>query len=120
MGLIDSISATNDKANDVSKRYLKTSYKYYKLKIFQQLSISVSLVVKALIIGGLVLMCILLFAIALALFIGETTTNYPLGFLVVGIIFLLLSVMAYYLKNSVNKIIVKILSKKFFNSYEDI
>ncbi|MGC1204494.1 MAG: hypothetical protein WA839_06370 [Flavobacteriaceae bacterium] len=115
MGLIDSISATNDKASDAGERYLKTSYKYYKLKIFQQLSISVSMVFKALIIGSLVIMFILLLAISLALFIGETINNYPLGFLIVSIIFLVLSVIAYYLKGEVDKRIIKELSKKFFN-----
>lgn len=115
MGLIDSISATNSKATDVSERYIKTSYKYYKLKVFQQLTISVSMVFKALIICGLALISLFLSSIALALYIGDTLSNYPLGFLIVGIIFLTLSVIAYFVKGLIDKKVVKRLSKKFFN-----
>lgn len=115
MGLIDSISATNDKAVNTGDRYLKASYKYYKLKIFQQLSISVSMVFKALIIGSLAVMFVLLLAISLALYVGEAINNYPLGFLIISIIFLVLSIIVYYLKDEVDKRIVKELSKKFFN-----
>ncbi len=115
MGLIDSISSTNDKATDVGARYFKTSYKYYKLKIFQQLSISVSMVFKAIIIGGLAFLCVLLCSIALALYLGEITTNYPLGFFIVGLIFLMLSLIGYFFRSKINQKIIKKLSKKFFN-----
>jgi len=115
MGLIDSISATNSKATDVSERYIKTSYKYFKLKAFQQISISVGMVFKAIIIGGLALISIFLSAIALALYIGNAISNYPNGFLIVGIIFLTLSVIVYLLRGMIDKKIIKRLSKKFFN-----
>lgn len=115
MGLIDSISDTNSKAADVSEKYIKTSYKYYKLKLFQQLSISVSLVFKSLIIGGFILMCLFSSFVALALYIGESTDNYPLGFVIVSFIFLALSVLAYVLKHIINKLVIKKLSDKFFN-----
>lgn len=115
MGLVDAISNTNEKAVEVSERYVKTSFKYYKLKLFQQLSISVSIVFKALIIGGLALMCILICAIGLALFIGRSTGNYPLGFFMVGLLFLILSIIAYALKHLINKWVIKKLSNKFYD-----
>lgn len=115
MGLIDSINETNDKAVDVGERYVKTSYKYYKLKIFQQLTISVSLVFKALIIGGLALIFIVFGAIALSIVIGESLGSYPLGFFIVGLLFLVMAFVSYYFKDEINKIIIKKLSKKFFN-----
>lgn len=115
MGLIDSISETNNKATNVGEQYLKSSYKYYKLKIFQQLTISVSMVFKSLIIGGLLLMCVLSCLVALGLFIGESTNNYPLGFVIVGLIFLALSVTTYALKHIIDKLIINKLSIKFFD-----
>ncbi|GAL72328.1 hypothetical protein [Jejuia pallidilutea] len=115
MGLVDAISNTNDKAVEVSERYVKTSLKYYKLKVFQQLSISVSIVFKALIIGSLALMCVLISAVGLALFIGESTQNYPFGFLMVGLLFLILSIIVFALRRLINKWVIKKLSKKFFD-----
>lgn len=115
MGLVNSINETNEKAAEVGEIYLKKSYKYYKLKFFQQLSVSVSMVFKALIIGGFLFTFIFLASIALALQIGETTKNYPYGFFMVSLFFLVLAIIGYFLKNIVNKIIIKKLSKKFFN-----
>lgn len=115
MGLVDAINNTNEKAAKVSERYVKTSLKYYKLKIFQQLSISVSIVFKAIVIGGLAIMCVLISAIGLALLIGESTDNYPLGFFMVGLLFFMLSILAYMLRDFINKKVIKKLSKNFFD-----
>jgi len=51
----------------------------------------------------------------LALAIGKSLENYTLGFISVGIIFLVLSLMAFILKKHINNLVVKKLSKKFFN-----
>ncbi len=47
MSIAESIGETNKKATDLGEKYLNTSYDYYKLKIFQQLTITVSMVFKA-------------------------------------------------------------------------
>jgi hypothetical protein len=73
------------------------------------------MVFKSLIIGGLLLMGMLSCLIALALYIGESTHNYPLGFITVGLIFIALSLVIYGLKHLIDKFIIKKLSLKFFN-----
>ncbi|SFZ89882.1 hypothetical protein SAMN05428642_101616 [Flaviramulus basaltis] len=115
MRLVDSINDTNSKAKEVGEKYLKTSYEYYKLKIFQQLTISVSLVFKAFAIGALLLLGIVFLAIALAILIGESLDNYALGFLWVGFIFLILSLIVFLFRKHLNNLIIKKLSKTFFN-----
>ena len=115
MGLSESINATNSKAKDVGEKYLKTSFNYYKLKIFQQLSISISLVFKIFAIGALVLLGIIFLAISLAILIGESLDNYIIGFLWVGFIFLVISLILYLFRKHLNNLIIKKLSKNFFN-----
>ncbi|ULC59881.1 hypothetical protein MBM09_02610 [Flaviramulus sp. BrNp1-15] len=115
MSLIDSVNETNSKAKEVGEKYLKTSYDYYKLKIFQQLSISVTLIFKVFAIGGLILLGLIFLAIALAILIGESTGNYTTGFLWVGFIFLVFSLIAFLLRKHLNKLVIKKLSKTFFN-----
>jgi len=115
MSLIDSISETNAKASEAGEIYLKKSYDYYKLKIFQQLTDSVSMVFKTIAIGGMVLMGLWFLAIALALFIGKSLGSYTLGFIAVGIIFLVLSIIIFFLRKYMNNFAIKKLSKKFFN-----
>lgn len=114
MSLGESISETNAKASDVSKKYLKTSYDYYKLKIFQQLTVSVSMVFKAVAIGGLLLMGLCFLGIATAISIGNTLESLTLGFITVGIIFMVLSLIGFVFRKHINNLVVKKISKKFF------
>ena len=53
MTVFESLNNTTDKATDTAERYVKTSKDYLKLKIFQQLTISISLVSKFAVIGSL-------------------------------------------------------------------
>ena len=115
MSLIDSITETNAKATDVGEKYLKTSYDYYKLKIFQQLTISTSMVFKAIAIGGLLLIGLCFLAIALAFSIGKALESYTFGFVVVGVLFLCFAVLAFLLRSYITNLTVKKLSIKFFN-----
>ncbi|WP_418602187.1 hypothetical protein [Hwangdonia sp.] len=115
MSLSESIGKTNAKASEIGEKYLKTSYDYYKLKIFQQLSISISMVFKAIIIGGLLLMGLCFLGIALAFSIGKAMDSYMLGFVIVGGVFILLSVIALITRKHINNITVKALSEKFFD-----
>ncbi|MBU2949360.1 hypothetical protein KO493_01475 [Tamlana agarivorans] len=115
MGLLDAVNKTNTKAVKVSERYLDSSYKFYRLKFFKHFSISVSLLFKTIIVGGLGFMCAMLSAVALAFYIGESTGNYPLGFLLVGVGFMVLSIIAYLFRGVINNMVIKKLSKLFFN-----
>jgi uncharacterized membrane protein YdbT with pleckstrin-like domain len=115
MGLANSIGNTNDSATEVGERYLKSSYKYYKLKVFKQLTVSVSMLLKALVIGSLLFLGLILSAIALAIVIGNKLGSVAMGFLSVGIIILVLAVVAYLTRNKINNVIVKKLSKTFFD-----
>ena len=115
MSLGESIGEANSKASNVGEKYLKTSYKYYKLKIFQQLTISISIIFKAVAIGGLLLLGLSFLAIAMVFSIGKTLDSYTLGFVVVGLIFVFFSVIVFLLRKHINNLTVKKISKKFFN-----
>jgi hypothetical protein len=115
MGLINAIKETNEKAAEVGEKYLESSLKYYKLKFFKQLSVSATTALKIAIIGGLALLFLIFGAIALALHIGDSINSYPLGFLITGCAFLVLSIIAYLLKNNIDRLVIRKLSKKFFN-----
>ncbi|WOD44910.1 hypothetical protein [Hwangdonia lutea] len=115
MSLSESIGKTNAKATEIGEKYLKTSFDYYKLKIFQQLSISISMVFKAIIIGGLLLMGLCFLGIALAFAIGKAMDSYMLGFVIVGAVFIFLSVIALLTRKHINNMTVKALSEKFFD-----
>jgi hypothetical protein len=115
MSLLDSLGETNKKASAAGEKFLKSSYNYYKLKIFQQLTISIGLIFKIIFIGGLIIIALGFMATAFALFLGEVLDNPGLGFVLAGVLFLCLSLIAYLFRKHMNSYIVKILSEKFFN-----
>jgi hypothetical protein len=115
MSVIESLGKTNKKAADLGEKYLDTSYEYYKLKIFQQLTITISMVFKAILIGSFLAIGLFFIALALALFIGKTLDNYAQGFIIMGLIFVFLSFISLLFKKRVNDFVVSILSEKFFN-----
>lgn len=116
MGIIDSISETTEKITDSGETYLKKSHEYYKLKIFQQLTISISVVAKFLVIGGLLFSALFFMAFAAALALGDWLDNSALGYLIIGAFFLLLFVGVYLKREVINQQVIQSLSKKFFDS----
>lgn len=116
MGIIDSINKTTGKITDSGEVYLKKSQEYYKLKIFQQITISISVVAKVLIIGGLLFSALFFLAFSAALAIGEWLDNLALGYLIIGSFFIVLVLLAYLKRNIINQKIIQALSEKFFNS----
>lgn len=115
MSVIDSLNTSSNNAVDAGEKYLKSSHDYYRLKIFQQLSISISMVFKAVAIGGLAIIGLAFMAIALAFYIGSLLDNFALGFVIVGLVFIAISTIIFFLRSHINNGVVKKMSKKFFD-----
>ncbi|KAB1066584.1 hypothetical protein F6U93_14295 [Tamlana haliotis] len=115
MSLNDSLAGTNKKAKAVSEKFFHTTYEYYRLKIFQQLTTSFGIVFKTLLIGSMLLLGLTFIAIAVAFLIGKALGNYTHGFLIVGAFFVLISLITYMLRKHISNFIVRTLSEKFFN-----
>lgn len=114
--ILESINNTSDKAVDIGEKYIKDTQEYYKLKVFQQLSVSLSMVAKVLAIGGLLFIGLIFMAFALAFALGELVGNVALGYVIVGAIFLLLSGLVYVKRSFINHKIISKLSTRFFDS----
>lgn len=116
MNIFESVNETSEKITDAGETYIKKSQEYYTLKVFQQLSVSISLVTKVLIIGGLLFIALFFVAFALAMFIGESLGNVALGYVITAVAFLLISGVVYFNRHHINNKVVRSLSIKFFNS----
>ncbi|MEO8932754.1 MAG: phage holin family protein [Xanthomarina sp.] len=116
MNIFESINNTSNRITDAGETYVKKSQEYFKLKVFQQISVSISLVAKVLIIGGLLFIGLFFLAFALALAIGEWLGDPALGYLSVALLFLITTLMVYYNRRFINKKIIKSLSVRFFDS----
>ena len=115
MSVFDQINQTSSQAVDKGEEFLKKSHEYYRLKIFQQLTSSVSLLVKAVVVGAFILVGLLFLAISAAIGIGKALGSVSLGYLIVGAIFILISVLFYMFRSKINNKVIASLSKTFFD-----
>ncbi|PWI30285.1 hypothetical protein DI383_07450 [Flavobacteriaceae bacterium LYZ1037] len=116
MNIFESLNDTTSKMVDAGEVYVKKTEEYYKLKVFQQISVSISFVTRGLIIGSVLFLALFFLTFSLALAIGEWLDNLALGYLIVAAFFLLVTVILYYNRQVINKKIIRTLSTKFFDS----
>lgn len=114
MTVFESIQDSSNQAIDKGEEYLKKSHEYYKLKVFEQLTTSVSLVLKALLIGGLILIAFVFMAIAASIALGNVMDSYSGGFLIVGLFFIVFAIVIYVARKNINNKVIQSISKTFF------
>ncbi|WP_142786331.1 phage holin family protein [Changchengzhania lutea] len=115
MSILESLNDNTAKASDVGEKFIKTSHQYYKLKIFQQLTISLSLMTKVFVIGGFFIIGLMFLSIASAIAIGNALNNLPLGYVIVGVVFLIIAFVIHYKRDFIDRRVIQEISKKFFN-----
>lgn len=116
MEVIEKINKTTNKGADFSKKYIEASYQHGKLKIFQLVAISISATVKMFLVGGLISIGLFFLAFASAIFLGNYFNNISLGYLIVGLFFLIGSILIFSLRKKIDKKIVQKMSDIFFDS----
>lgn len=114
MDLIESIIETSENSIDVSKKYLLTSYKYSKLKLFYLLTYSLSTFIKVTLLGGFISLGLIFSAIAGAIYLGEYFDNTSIGYLAVGLIMIIIGLITLFFRKMIDKKIIKKISKHFF------
>ncbi len=114
MSLFNSINETTDKATNIGEKYFIASRDYFKLKLFKQTAIGLSYFSKLLIYSILLMLVIIFVSISGAFAIGNALESLSLGFLIVGGILLVITIIAFLLSKYIDNTIIKNLSKKFF------
>ncbi len=98
-----------------TRDFVESNLEYYKLWVFKVVTQSVSSILKVVLIGVFLLMVMVFFSVAGALAIGYALDNFVYGFLIVGGIYLILSIIVYNLKNRIEEPIIKAFSDIFYN-----
>jgi len=115
MDIIDDINKSTDKGTDLGKKYIATSYKYTKLKIFQLATVSISTIVKLFLIGSLLSVGMVFLSFAAAIYIGKYFNDIAIGYLFVGLFFLIMSLIIFAMRKLLEKKIIQSMSKIFFD-----
>lgn len=115
MSVFENINRTTDKASMIGERYAKASHQYFKLKVFQQLTLSLSMAAKVMVIGAMVFGGLVFVSIAAAIELSRSVGSFGLGFFLVGLIYFALGLLTYLLRSKFNYYIIKKIGVKFFN-----
>jgi len=115
MSIFESLNQTSDKAIDVGEAYYKKTQEYYKLKVFQQLAVTMGMFCKIVLIGSFLFLGLILTAVALTLALGEWIGNMVFACLIIAIVLYLIGAIIYKLRRKIDAVIVQKISKQFFD-----
>lgn len=115
MSIFESLNRTSDKAIDVGEEYYKKTQEYYKLKVFQQLAVTMGMFCKILLIGSFLFLGLILAAVAGTLALGELIGNIVLACLIIALILFFVGMVIYKFRTRIDAVIVRKTSKQFFD-----
>ena len=115
MGVFNSLNQTSQKAVDYGEEYVQKTQEYYKLKIFQQLTITTSLFCKVAIIGSLALLGVILLIIAGTLALGAFIGSIVYSCLIIAFTIFLICGIIYRFRVKINSVVITKLTKHFFD-----
>ena len=116
MNVFESINNTTEKASDIGERFVEKSFEYYKLKVFQQLTNTISMMGKALVIGAVLFIGLIFLSISAAIAIGNALGHLSLGYLIMGGVFLLIGLIIYKVRYLIDAKVIAKFHTKFFKS----
>jgi len=97
------------------RSYVENSIAYYKLKSFKFFMKGVTTFAKVLLLTIIFLPALIIISIAAAFGIGNLLDNTFYGFLIVASFFILVFIIVYLLRNKLNKPLLKIFSKYYYD-----
>lgn len=112
----DDLKEHSENIQEQTKDYIEKNLSYYKLLAFKMAMKSTTMIFKFSLILLCVCMVLLFCSIALALFIGSCLDNLAFGFLIVGGIYIILTILLFLVKDKiVEGPILEKFSEIFFN-----
>ncbi len=95
--------------------YVEHSLEYAKLKSFKISMVLVTYFAKVILVGAFAFLTLVFLSLAASFALGEAFNSYLYGFLFVGLLYLILAIIGYALKDRLNKPILRIFSKYYFD-----
>ena len=115
MSIFDNLKKSADTGTDASKQFISKTLEHTKLKAFQVTALTLSMIVKLFIIGSLAVLGFVFLAVSTAIAVGDYLNNVALGYLIVGLFFVIISFLFYLFRKYFDKKVINIVSKIFFD-----
>lgn len=94
--------------------YVDDSLEYVELKGFKISMVLVTSLIIFFLLSSIGLIFLFLVSIGVAIAIGDALGGYEWGFMTVGAFYLVLGLLVFAMRRSINKVILRFFSKKFF------
>lgn len=114
MSVFESLKETSNKATIQGEHYLETSKRYFELKVFQQLTLALSFVVKMAIIGGLLFLALIFALVGATIALGNYLDSMALSGIIMSCVLILLAFVGYFLRKKLDRRIIKKVAAEFF------
>ncbi|GAK88193.1 hypothetical protein JCM19297_2706 [Nonlabens ulvanivorans] len=115
------ISENIQEFTTATQSFIESSINYHKLDLYKKVMSGVISSSHKLLLGFFLLISILFLSLAASVYLGDLLDNDALGYLIVGLFyFLLVIVVAIFMKPVIEKSLLRKTSEQFFNSNEDI
>lgn len=112
----EKLKENTEQIQDNAKALFDTNVAYYKLWFFKVAMKSTTMILKIFLLSIFLMLMVLFLSIAGAFALGNMLGSYALGFLIVGLIYLILCIVVYYIKDKiVEGPILEKFSEFFFN-----
>ncbi|GAK92431.1 hypothetical protein JCM19298_2919 [Nonlabens ulvanivorans] len=115
------ISENIQEFTTATQSFIESSINYHKLDLYKKVMSGVISSSHKLLLGFFLLISILFLSLAASVYLGDLLDNDALGYLIVGLFyFLLVILVAIFMKPVIEKSLLRKTSQQFFNSNEDI
>lgn len=116
MQLLKNLDKASNEAISNGEDYIDLSVRYYKLKVFQQLSANFALLCKLAILGCIVLIGVVFLSVAGAIALGNWVEDPALGYVFMGLGLIVFAVLLYYMiRRYLDRLVLQKMSKSFFD-----
>ncbi|MEL4307058.1 phage holin family protein [Joostella sp. CR20] len=113
---LNHISENADNLQKSTQDFIEHNFEYYKLSVFKKLTKGTTSMILFIIIGAVLFGAMLLLTFSIALFIGAWLDNIALGFLILGVSYIILAIIAYYgFRKTIERNVLRRASEVFFD-----
>jgi len=109
-GLRQNISELDENVSS----YVEHSIEYAKLKSFKISMVLVTFLAKVLLVGTIVILALIFLSLAASFALGYAMDNTIYGFAIIGFLYLLFAIIGYLFRDRLNKPLLQLFSKYFF------
>ncbi len=97
------------------RSYLETSEEYLQLKVFKILMHSVTNLSQIALVGTLIVVALVMLSLGASLAINEQMDSFYIGFVIVGLVYVLIAVLCYFFREKLDKPLLRKFSKHYFD-----